>query len=193
MTENQNNGDIIMIIDESGSMEIMGEEAVQSASLFLKEQKEIGVKDTNVSVWKFNNKVTKIINECPLSEKDEFSFSYNPEGSTAMYDAIGQAITEKLDSDRSEGNICLILTDGLDNSSRKFKLQDVKNLIKDSEENHSWKFVFVGANIDSWSIGGNMGVGRCINFKATPEGISDVFRQTSDSIGRYRSGDADDI
>src|SRR6056300_62559 len=123
-------GDIILIIDESGSMQDMGVEAAQSATRFIKEQKVINVKDARVTLWKFNDKVIKIIDECPLDDNDEFLFDYKPEGATAMYDAIGQAITDKLKSDRKENNICLILTDGLDNTSRKFNMENAKNLIK---------------------------------------------------------------
>lgn len=195
MSDKARNNDIILILDESGSMETMGQEAAQSAKIFIQEQKDHSVleDDASITIWKFNNRVRKVIDSYPLASKDEVSFTYNPEGGTAMYDALGQAITEKLSSSRSDNNICLILTDGLDNSSRKFKLSDAKKLIKDAENNHGWMFVFVGANIDAWSVGGSMGVGRCVNFEPTPLGLGTILRETSNSIARYRSGESDKV
>ncbi len=188
MSENSNKGDIILIMDESGSMQSMGKEAPESAKLFIKEQQNIGIEGTQVSIWKFNHRVVKAVDEKPLTPTSDISFTYQPEGCTAMYDAIGKAITQKINSDRCDNNICLIITDGLDNSSREFKSLDVKKLIEIAEEKHKWKFVFVGANIDAWSVGGHIGFNNCMRFDATPIGINNVLRQTSNSIGRYRTG-----
>ena len=58
---------------------------------------------------------------------------------------------------KGRGVIMLIITDGLENASREFTKDSVKELIK-KKEAEGWTFSFLGANIDSYAVGGSVGV-----------------------------------
>jgi hypothetical protein len=87
------------------------------------------------------------------------SHSYAPGGYTALYDAIGRTV---LSVEREKPNVDKVLTviqtDGHENSSREFTFQAVRDLIQRKEKEGNWTFVFLGATMDSFDIGVNLGV-----------------------------------
>lgn len=87
----------------------------------------------------------------PLNEQ-----SYVPRNSTALLDAIGRTIDElgeRLDqrpeSERPGTVIVAILTDGLENASRRYGWQAVAARIREQREKYAWQFLFLGANQDA--------------------------------------------
>ena len=88
-----------------------------------------------------------------------------PRGMTALLDAAGKFITEvgeqlaALPEDQRPGRvICLIMTDGMENSSRQWTWDAVKTLITQQREVYGWEFIFLGADIDAVEVGQRMGV-----------------------------------
>merc|ERR1719220_3079352 len=53
--------------------------------------------------------------------------SYKPNDITALYDAIGAAITRYSDE---KNNVCVVITDGYENASTRFSQNKIKRLIK---------------------------------------------------------------
>ena len=88
-----------------------------------------------------------------------------PRGMTALLDAAGKFITEvgeqlaALPEDQRPGRvICLIMTDGMENSSHQWTWDAVKTLITQQREVYGWEFIFLGADIDAVQVGQRMGV-----------------------------------
>jgi uncharacterized protein YegL len=88
-----------------------------------------------------------------------------PRGMTALLDAAGVFITEvgeqlaALPEDQRPGRvICLIMTDGMENSSHQWTWDAVKKLITQQREVYGWEFIFLGADIDAVEVGQRMGV-----------------------------------
>ena len=88
-----------------------------------------------------------------------------PRGMTALLDAAGKFITEvgerlaALPEDGRPGRvICLIMTDGMENSSQQWTWDAVKTLITQQREVYGWEFIFLGADIDAVEVGQRMGV-----------------------------------
>lgn len=88
-----------------------------------------------------------------------------PRGMTALLDAAGKFITEVgeqlaalPEDDRPGRVICLIMTDGMENSSHQWTWDAVKTLITQQREGYGWEFIFLGADIDAVEIGQRMGV-----------------------------------
>jgi hypothetical protein len=84
---------------------------------------------------------------------------------TALLDSAGKFITEvgeqlaALPEDQRPGRvICLIMTDGMENSSHQWDWEAVKKLITQQREVYGWKFIFLGADIDAVEVGERMGV-----------------------------------
>ncbi len=88
-----------------------------------------------------------------------------PRGMTALLDSAGKFIIEvgellaALPEDQRPGRvICLIMTDGMENSSHQWDWEAVKKLIIQQREVYGWKFIFLGADIDAVKVGARMGV-----------------------------------
>ena len=186
--------DIMFLLDESGSMGSMGNEPIQAVNAFIQEQKKTLEKDgSTFSLWKFNSNVTKLIDDVPLHDVEEFK-DYNPSSMTALYDAIGEAINNKKKKEKYDDVVCVILTDGLENSSNVFSISQIKSMIKDMEKNHNWKFIYLAANQDAFSVGTNMGMQAdfCSNYRCEPGEMIGATRKVSKAVSSYRSRSATD-
>ena len=183
------NTDIIVIMDESGSMGSMGVEPIQAINCFIKEQQQAIVNtDSLFTLWKFDTTVKNVIDDVCLKDIKEFT-DYTPKGMTALYDAIGNAIMTKKTKTNVDNVICVIITDGIENSSLKFTSADIMGMIKTMENDHNWKFIYLGANQDAIAVGGNMGMNTqlCSSFESTPGGLLTATRNISNSISLYRT------
>ena len=98
-------------MDKSGSMHSMGDEPLQALNGFIQEQRKAIKDDATFSLWTFNDKVQLVIDDQPLQLVKEIN-EYEPEGMTAMNDAIGKAIITKYRKFKSNNVVCLIITDG---------------------------------------------------------------------------------
>ena len=115
----------------------------------------------------------------PLTEKE-----YYARGCTALLDAIGGAIHHignvhkyARDEDRPEKTIFVITTDGLENASRKYTSDRVKQMIERQKEKYGWEFIFLGANIDAIETAKSFGISedRAANFVNDRGGIEVMY------------------
>ena len=180
--------DIIFILDESGSMSSMGNEPIQSTNNFIKDQQATLPSDgSTFTLWKFSDKPTLVIDDQDLTQVAPFK-NYTPSGMTALYDTIGQAINTKLAKVRHENVICVILTDGEENSSTKFNRKKIKKMISDAETDYNWKFIYLGANQDAYAVGSSFGIKQknCAGFLADANGFQNILTLTSSAVKNMR-------
>jgi len=173
---------VVFVLDNSGSMIEMKDEPRQGLNMFYKTQQETG--DFLSTLIFFNSKVSfihKNLNgkDVPLLSEKE----YGPHGMTALYDAIGEGI-EYQKSQKLENVIFVILTDGEENASLKYKKKDIKEMIQMMEKEYNWIFMYLGANQDSFKVAGDIGVTYSSNYDYTPEGCHRVMRSISDNVSR---------
>lgn len=183
--------DVIVIVDESGSMKTMGDEPVQAVNAFLEEQKINSVDDgSTFTLITFSDGPNVLVDHTPIMcAKEIDNDSYNPGGSTSLNDVICWTIGNELDCDNPNNKIVLIITDGAENSSRNYSTSDTRRMIADCQDNHDWKFIFLGANIDAFATGGNISVGssRCSQFaQDIPGDLLRMCRQTSFNVSSFR-------
>merc|ERR1711881_427171 len=103
--------------------------------------------------------------------------NYNPNNMTALYDAIGETLQNY---SRETDNIMVIITDGEENSSRKFNRDQVQKLIKKYSDDKNWIFHYLGANQDAWKVGQSIGITQekfCNSYAADEGGFDHVFAQ----------------
>ena len=83
--------------------------------------------------------------------------------------------------------VCVIITDGHENDSKKFGMEQVKDRIRKQEQDYSWVFQFLGANIDAIGAAQQIGIvgSRAANFSPTAQGAGQVFRKMSDKARSY--------
>ena len=84
--------------------------------------------------------------------------------------------------------MCVIITDGQENSSREFSARRVRALVEERREKHGWEFIFLGANMDAIETAARYGIeaDRAQSFHADPQGISLNFAVMSETVAAYR-------
>ncbi len=188
---------IINIIDKSGSMQSKIDMAISGFNEFLMEQKKVEGKAlvSTVLFSSYNKERTLYedidIEGCKYLDKD----TYTTDGMTALYDAIGKTINHEIDKlgnlpleERPEKILCVILTDGEENSSRNFTKDSIKKLINEMKEDFKWEFIFLAANEEASTQAETMGIskGNSYAFTNDAEGLKDAYRGVSYATTSYR-------
>lgn len=181
---------IAIILDSSGSMQSCVKETIsgfnEQIDAIKSEANKFNKEDhTFVTLTVFNTIPEIVFSNQPtsklqhLSEKD-----YCPEGMTALYDAIGQTITNlksKSDIDNHKNSyLIIIMTDGMENASREYKQGDIANLSQHLQNGGRWTFTYIGANHDVRSMSQtlNIPLANAMAYTSTPVGTM----QAMDSI-----------
>lgn len=172
--------DLVFILDKSGSMYDLVDDTIGGFNSYIDKEKE---KDEKILVTLvlFDTEYRMLYTRKPLGEVEKLTREqYYAGGCTALLDAIGKTITS-LDNEVSGKVLFVITTDGLENSSKHFTKDKVKNLI----ESHDWEFLFIGADIDSYHEAFTLGIDEdhAANYERSSRGLGGLFN----SVGRYRS------
>ncbi len=176
--------DIICILDRSGSMMRLEDEVINSFNEFVRDQlKEKG--RARLTLILFDDKYEVVYEKVKLKKVPELTREvYFARGMTSLLDAIGKTLK---DSDAKDAMV-LIQTDGHENSSQEFSKEDIKSLIKERED-LGWDFLFLGANIDTVSVGGGFGLAasKTTSFDANANGIKMSYGAMNATTASYRS------
>lgn len=186
---------ISFIIDESGSMATLVSDTIGGVNNFIKEQKKIPG-DATLSLVLFNHGFRRNLDFANLQMISNFS-DYVPAGNTALLDAIGTEINylgEKLaklpDHERPSKVIVVIITDGMENASRKFNNKQINDLITLQKTNYAWDFVFLAANQDAIAVADSYGIGANSAINYGTNNTSSAYQVTNCCITRSRSASA---
>lgn len=180
---------IICVIDGSGSMQDMMNEAVGALNNFIDDQRKIkGLAELTLIAFDDQRKIIhsrRDLQEIPKVKYNEVFLG----GMTALYDAIGMALNGYK---KTEKTICLIQTDGYENSSKEYTASDIQKLIKEREK-WGWKFVFIGAGIDAFEEGAKFGLGRGQTYSVDrgSKGMAAYANTMSVETRSYRGADLD--
>jgi hypothetical protein len=122
----------------------------------------------------------------PLSRSN-----YVPTGSTALYDAIGkttlqlEAFTDH-HSDLPVTYVVVVLTDGYENASQMFTLQNIRSMISRLEATGRWTFSFIGATLDAVAVAAQMSFKTRNSFSFEKREMNAaVWHKLSDSMEHY--------
>jgi len=157
---------IVFIIDESGSMQGCNSDVIGGFNSFIEKQKTENRGKITVSLYKFNNLVTRVISNKPAAKvRNLTNEDYTPSGFTALYDAIGQAIHEtdkqlsaQPEKQRPDKVMVVIITDGQENASKEFSATAIKSTISTHEELLHWSFIFLGSGLENFQDAEAMGI-----------------------------------
>ena len=183
--------ELVCILDRSGSMSSIRNDAIGGFNTFLSEQKkEPGT--TNLSLILFDNEYLKQIDNVDIQSVEPLTMkTYVPRGSTALLDAVGKTINEVdarilslKKSEKPDNVIFCILTDGHENTSKEFKRSQIKKMIEDKQADESWVFIFLAANQDAFAEAGSLGISRhtTADFFADSDGTQNAFYQMNESV-----------
>ena len=126
----------------------------------------------------------------PMTDRD-----YTVRGCTALMDALGGAIHHignvhkyARAEDVPEHTLFIITTDGMENASRRYSSDKVKQMVERQKTKYGWEFLFLGANIDAVETAARYGIDadRAVNFNCDGEGIAMHFHCLSRAISSVR-------
>ena len=187
--------ELVFILDRSGSMSgLEGDTIGGFNSLIDKQRKQEG--ECYVSTVLFDDVSEVLHDRVKLSEIPRMTEDdYTVRGCTALIDAIGGAIRHIANihkytrpEDVPEHTMFVIMTDGMENASRRYSSGEVKKMIEREKEEYGWEFLFIGANIDSVETAGRFGIGadRSVNYHADHEGTAVVFETVAETVCGFR-------
>lgn len=164
--------DITLVVDRSGSMDTVREDAEGGINTFMREQAgEPG--EALLTLVQFDTEYEFLHRGVPI--RDVPPYKLVPRGMTALLDAVGRAINEtgeriaKMEeSDRPGLVVFVVMTDGLENSSKEFSKAQIKEMIERQQSQYNWHFTFLAANQDAFAEAGALGIGAggAANFSA---------------------------
>ena len=126
-----------------------------------------------------------IVDHINIKDIKEMEYKdYNPSGCTALNDAIYETFSKELERGTKD-LICLIITDGEENASKKYMVKDVRKIIDLATKVYNWDIKFIGANIDTIREGVNIGLvsNSCYQFSQQEYGnLTNITRSISADI-----------
>ncbi|MBQ7541519.1 MAG: VWA domain-containing protein [Clostridia bacterium] len=188
--------ELVFILDRSGSMSGLEADTIGGFnSMVEKQKKESG--RALVSTVLFNQESMVVHDRKdvrqiePLTEK-----TYCVGGCTALLDAVGDAVHHIRNvhkyirpEDVPAHTMFVITTDGFENASRRYSVQQVRTLVK-AQEQAGWEFLFLGANIDAVETAKNIGIReeRAVDYCCDSKGTALNFRVLADCVSSVRRG-----
>jgi len=189
--------ELVFILDKSGSMSGLEHDTIGGFNSMLDRQKnETG--DALVTTVLFDNQYEILHDRMSMRNVNSITEKeYYVGGTTALLDAlgrtinrIGKAISETYEADRPSKVVFVIITDGMENSSREFTYRKIKDMIDHQKTKYSWDFMFLGANIDAVETASKFGISedRAANFCSDSEGTSLNYKAVSEAVSNFRKG-----
>ena len=129
-----------------------------------------------------------VVTQC--SQRFDNRGAVSPE-CTALLDAIGGAIHHignvhkyARPEDVPEHTMFVITTDGMENASRRYNSEKVKQMIERQKAKYGWEFLFLGANIDAAETASQFRIGadRAVNYQCDSEGTALNYEVVSEAI-----------
>jgi uncharacterized protein YegL len=188
--------EIITILDSSGSMASLADETISGYNTFIDEQKKLPG-EARLTTVLFNSSYKLIYDRVDIhTAKQLTTKEYHVSGMTALLDAIGRTVDDigkKLDKtpeeERPSRVIVMILTDGEENSSKKFNASQIKEKIDTQKNVYSWEFIFLAKDLRTVDLATSIGINNSLQYHASSVGTQNVFRGLSSQTALYRKGD----
>lgn len=162
------------ILDKSGSMSSVQDSTISGFNEYIQTLQKDKKSKYEFTLTLFDTitsqpHIQKDIKDVPSLNKE----TYNPDGYTALYDAVCTTIKNTKEA-KNQKVLTVIMTDGEENSSKEYTQVEMKNLIEDKEKEGNWKFVYLGANQDSYAAAQKFGINpnNTANFNATARGMN---------------------
>ena len=168
---------ISIVVDRSGSMNSVKEDAAGAINNFIDEQKKVDGECSLFFVDFDSDAPFFTVHNGPLAEMEPYTLT--PRNLTPLLYAVGKTIDKTgeqlaaLPEDERPGKVIFVIqTDGLENYSHQipghpYAWDKVAEMIKVQKEDFNWQFIFLGMGADSWSGGQRLGVENIVQAAAS--------------------------
>lgn len=159
--------EIICLVDRSGSMSSVRDDAIGGFNAFLKEQQDSKHGKCLLTYVQFDTQGVETVHESkPVHRVPKLTpETFVPRGGTPLIDAMCKTIDDvgrrlaKTPEEKRPGNVVFVtLTDGEENSSQRFNNEDLKQRVKTQTEDFDWTFVYLAQNIDAFAAARSIGL-----------------------------------
>ncbi len=182
----------LIILDESGSMQTIKKEAIDSVNETVQTIRSAEKKNENqehyVSLVTFNDDV-KTVYDCvqAVEVKELNSETYRPNCCTALYDAMGVSLNALRDKVAKDDRVLVtVVTDGCENASHEYSGKAIKALV-DELKGQGWVFAYIGANHDVEAVAATISITNTLTFQTTSEGTKNMSCRVNNSRERFYS------
>ena len=189
--------ELVFILDRSGSMYGLEQDTIGGFNSMLAKQKTDS-SEAYVTTVLFDHRILTLHDRLPLQEvRPMTDADYTIGGSTALLDAVGSTIKHIArihkyahPDHKPDKTLFVIITDGMENASRRYTYDMVKSLITHEQEKYGWEFLFLGANIDAAAEGARFGIApdRAVTYKSDVEGTQLNYEVLSETVSCLRAG-----
>jgi len=180
----------LIILDESGSMEVIKTNIVRGFNEMVQTIKGIEIKfpdqEHYISFITFNGlgRKTLLWNEAIKDLNQINSEDYRPDASTPLFDAIGYSICRlntELEENTNFNVLVTIFTDGEENASHEFNQHSIKRIIDDLKTKN-WTFSYIGTDHNVEKAASSISINNSMYFEKTLTGLKNIFEK--DKISR---------
>lgn len=186
--------ELVFLLDRSGSMESLVRNTLSGFNALLQEQQEAPgaarmttvLFDTEYQLLHDRQDIRRVR---PLTERE-----YQPQGYTALYDAMGRTITkivaaQAMEKPRADRVLFVVITDGLENASQEYSASQIRQMVWQCRKELGWEFLFLGANIDAIAAADVIGIPLefATNFEADGPGVQLCYEAVSAAASCLRS------
>jgi len=156
---------IAIILDRSWSMDNMRDQAIkmfnEQVDTIIEENEDM---DTKVSLVTFTTNVDEpeVWNK-PIDSLGKLTKrSYQPDGMTAMYDAVGMTVDKLRALPEADDENCsflvIVISDGMENASREYSSPMLASRVKKLQDKGNWTFTYLGAEQDLTQVSAATGI-----------------------------------
>lgn len=188
--------ELVCILDKSGSMSGLEKETLGGFNGFLEKQQAMEGEAVLTTVL-FSDEIQVLHDRCPVKGVRPLTGrDYEPEGCTALLDALGKTLTQVRENQRRlvpafrpERTIVVVITDGMENASREYTLDRVRKLIAQCKE-AGWEFLFLGANMDAVAEAAKVGLDAndAANYVSDAKGGGLAYSTVGETVQFLRQG-----
>jgi len=189
--------ELVFILDRSGSMAGLEGDTVGGFNSLIEKQRQVEGR-CYVTTVLFDNESERFHDRAELSSvKPMTERDFTVRGCTALLDALGDTIRHiahihryARPEDVPEHTTFVIMTDGMENASRRYDSAAVKRMIEHEKEKYGWEFLFLAANIDAVETAGHYGIGadRAVDYRSDGVGTRVAYEAVADAVCAQRMG-----
>ena len=178
----------VVILDMSGSMQAIKQEAISGYNETLQtiktaQQQYADTQNHFVTLVIFNSRAIHMVCDriACAKAKELTGKTYTPDSYTPLYDAMGITLSrfqETIDAATDHKVLVTVITDGQENDSKKYTGMQIHQMVT-ALKSSGWVFTYIGANHDVETFAKTIAVSNTLTYDSTRQGAQAMFAKES--------------